>query len=437
MGKSRNYDKKKEKSALQQTTTKKEERKLKKEFKKQKHRQKNYDTHEESSFRGILHLLGLRVKYVDADGNCMFRSLCDQITGIVDDHVSVRSQIIDYIVAHSEHFSLFIEDDEPFNDYVGRMRDVGEWGGHQELYAAAQCLEVNIVVHQVDAPRFIILCESGGTRDIHISYHGEVHYNSVRLISDDDEGPADPINLNGSLNDQGQSLRKTLTHPLLHIVQKALPWASEDDILMSLKLSNDDVDEAIERIMTDPDGFKDQRAMFADTLSESTDYTSTIDVAASTHQGVIVFSDSSLTCTGSGNVNPRDDIINFHMTKIYRDGNDTSANATTTTTAESSFSPILISLPSEPIATEGNCGIESQQSTCCGNSTSVIQSVKSSNTSSRVGSKKSKEAKVTKTKAKNAPFADSNSSVLNGKVLSKKVLCSACVSFVDQVRISL
>ena len=64
------------------------------------------------------------------------------------------------------------------------FRTVGEWGGHQELYAASQSLHVNIVVHQCSdtAPRFILSCDTA-TRDIHLSYHGECHYNSVHHLT--------------------------------------------------------------------------------------------------------------------------------------------------------------------------------------------------------------------------------------------------------------
>ena len=66
-------------------------------------------------------------------------------------------------------------------------RTSGEWGGNPELYAASQCLGVNIYVHQVHTPTYIISSEKA-TKDIHISYHGECHYNSVRLANDPDCG---------------------------------------------------------------------------------------------------------------------------------------------------------------------------------------------------------------------------------------------------------
>jgi uncharacterized protein YozE (UPF0346 family) len=152
--------------------------------------------------------LGLMIKVMEADGkkhlifssdhiinaciyrpqgNCLFRALSDQVTGTNKQHFEIRRQIIDYIESHKEHYSLFIEDDEPFDDYISRMRTTGEWGGHQELHAASQCLQINIYVHQVDAPRYILTCKDA-SMDIHLSYHGECHYNSVRSKKDPDNG---------------------------------------------------------------------------------------------------------------------------------------------------------------------------------------------------------------------------------------------------------
>lgn len=62
-------------------------------------------------------------------GNCMFRSLSDQLYGTMERHMEIRQRIVDYMVQHSDHFSLFIEDDEPFVDYIARMRTSREWGG--------------------------------------------------------------------------------------------------------------------------------------------------------------------------------------------------------------------------------------------------------------------------------------------------------------------
>lgn len=54
--------------------------------------------------------------------------------------------------------------------------------------------QANVVVHQFKAPRFFIPLEKARLT-IHLSYHGEHHYNSVRAIGDEGAGPARPITL--------------------------------------------------------------------------------------------------------------------------------------------------------------------------------------------------------------------------------------------------
>jgi OTU domain-containing protein 3 len=51
-----------------------------------------------------------------------------------------------YIEEHRDEFEPFMEDDEPFDTYVHRMRNEKEWGGHQELFAASQLFKVSVVI---------------------------------------------------------------------------------------------------------------------------------------------------------------------------------------------------------------------------------------------------------------------------------------------------
>ena len=91
-----------------------------------------------------------------------------------------------YINERREDFEPFMEDDEKFDAYIARMGRDAEWGGHQELFAASQHYNCNIVVHQLAAPRFEIHAPvpSLARATLHMSYHGEMHYNSVRQADD-------------------------------------------------------------------------------------------------------------------------------------------------------------------------------------------------------------------------------------------------------------
>lgn len=90
---------------------------------------------------------------MSADGNCLFRSISDQLYyDYGNDHAQVRSDVCDYLEAHEEEFKLFLvledEDDDGdnnddpdaqnFQSYVENMRQDGEWGGNLELVVAAR-----------------------------------------------------------------------------------------------------------------------------------------------------------------------------------------------------------------------------------------------------------------------------------------------------------
>lgn len=102
------------------------------------------------SIRQQLRERGLLIYDMAADGNCLFRSMWDQLDGTSDteDHRKLRSVIMDKIEEEKDFFSLFIEDDEPFEDYMRRMRNDG-WGGNVEMQACSVLFKCNIRVYQV------------------------------------------------------------------------------------------------------------------------------------------------------------------------------------------------------------------------------------------------------------------------------------------------
>ena len=98
-----------------------------------------------------------------------------------------------------ERFKWFVEDDEDWDDYLAararwrvrtsasppRLASMAEsgtlfsrrWGGNLEFVAAANLRSVNVVVHQLEAPKFEICADdNSAARTVHLSYHGEAHY---------------------------------------------------------------------------------------------------------------------------------------------------------------------------------------------------------------------------------------------------------------------
>lgn len=181
---------------------------------------------------------------IEADGNCLFRSISDQLYhDFGSNHGEVRDEVCNFLAGHKDDFSLFLvlddedaaaneEDASDFETYVFNMREDGDWGGHLELVAAARmyryvtdfaslvvlficalsvahvCLCVyftfvhvgttffrrcgccscsrNITVYSAHLDAYTI--EHGSDKkaagpDLLLSYHDNDHYNSVRTCS--------------------------------------------------------------------------------------------------------------------------------------------------------------------------------------------------------------------------------------------------------------
>lgn len=147
-------------------------------------------------FSDQLEAIGLAIKDVAGDGNCLFRAMADQITGDPNNHAVYRKQICEYILHNREDFEPFIEDDEPFEEYLSRMRRNATWGGHLEIQACCMLFQVNITIHQLNQPRWELTYPGFATKTIHFSYHNGQHYSSVRMLGDvNRNGPPQTIEL--------------------------------------------------------------------------------------------------------------------------------------------------------------------------------------------------------------------------------------------------
>jgi hypothetical protein len=132
-------------------------------------------------FEAQLKLLGLRIVDMTGDGNCLFRSVCDQMEGSADAHGKTRRECVAFLRQFSDEFRPFLDTEEQsFDDYCKEMSEDGEWGGNAELQAMSLGFRVNIVIHQLDKPRWEVVNWPLSQKTIHLSYHNGEHYSSVR-----------------------------------------------------------------------------------------------------------------------------------------------------------------------------------------------------------------------------------------------------------------
>ncbi|ETV92824.1 hypothetical protein H310_13031 [Aphanomyces invadans] len=197
---------------------------------------------------------GCQLVSIEADGNCLFRTLSDQIYGDQVHFASVRQRIVAHIQAHRDDLEPFLEDEEEFDHYCRRMADDGVWGGNLELFAAAQVWQCNIVVHQVDGKCTTIECGSADARSFHVCYYNDEHYDSIRSLDDDLTGP--PIRFAHESAAAGKicveiapEVETPSKHTALARLAMEFPHTSEDDLVDLYKKLHCDV-ERVRRKLT-------------------------------------------------------------------------------------------------------------------------------------------------------------------------------------------
>jgi len=140
----------------------------------------------------------LQVLEVAADGNCLYRSVADQLRRLRPElhewtlpanraHEEVRSICASSLREREETYSPFAElkDNEDFAGYCDRVEHSCDWGGHLELRALADALQAPIHVYRAEEDALVLGGESNdGGAPLKVAYHrhyyalGE-HYNSV------------------------------------------------------------------------------------------------------------------------------------------------------------------------------------------------------------------------------------------------------------------
>ncbi|XP_030624954.1 OTU domain-containing protein 3 isoform X2 [Chanos chanos] len=202
-----------------------------------KNRPRGEDEGEEFvSFSNQLQALGLKLREIPGDGNCLFRALGDQLEGHSQNHLRLRQETVQYMMSHRQDFEPFVEDDVPFTQHLSNLSQPGTFAGNDAIVAFARSHQLKVVIHQLNAPLWEINgAEKPLCRELHIAYRYGDHYDSVRHIGDNSESPAHLRieNLNNS-RQLGDGQRERQRAPSL----SQLPSEDEEVILSSFLNSN-------------------------------------------------------------------------------------------------------------------------------------------------------------------------------------------------------
>ncbi|UOH80248.1 hypothetical protein LQV05_002899 [Cryptococcus neoformans] len=104
---------------------------------------------EDAAVKSEISRLGLTLRDVQGDGNCLFRCLSDQLYGTEKRHAEIRKVVCDYLDSHKETMEGFVvpfmKEGERYEGYVQRMRQSSGFKS-QEIQAAARIFQRDIRV---------------------------------------------------------------------------------------------------------------------------------------------------------------------------------------------------------------------------------------------------------------------------------------------------
>lgn len=136
---------------------------------------------------------GLYIKDISGDGNCLFRSLSDQL-GESETHSQIRYDVVKYLREHGDEFSVFVEED--YSQYVDRMSNDGVYGDNLEIVAFSRIYRRHVKIYQPGFSYLITPFQDDSNAPeveakdmLHIVYHSYEHYSSVRNSGGPHDGP--------------------------------------------------------------------------------------------------------------------------------------------------------------------------------------------------------------------------------------------------------
>lgn len=139
----------------------------------------NIEEIEERFARALKEKKGFIIKIMVPDGACLFRSVADQVYGDQDWHAIVRGHCMDYMTKNADYFSQFVTED--FATYIARKRLDSCHGNHVEMQALSEMYNRNIEVftYSTEPINTFHTLNKTDNDPIRVSYHRNVHYNSV------------------------------------------------------------------------------------------------------------------------------------------------------------------------------------------------------------------------------------------------------------------
>lgn len=124
--------------------------------------------------------IGYDIVIIRGDGNCLFRSVAEQLEENEEYYQKYREICVDYMINNKEDFVPFLDDSISIDEYIEKMSKDGEWGGNLEIHALSMALKVNFCIYIPDKPCSVVKNWENPKQNIFLIYHNGKHYNSLR-----------------------------------------------------------------------------------------------------------------------------------------------------------------------------------------------------------------------------------------------------------------
>mmetsp|Transcript_34812 Transcript_34812/g.100043 ORF Transcript_34812/g.100043 Transcript_34812/m.100043 type:complete len:274 (-) Transcript_34812:192-1013(-) len=159
------------------------------------------------SLEGRLKAFGMRMKEMEGDGNCQFRTLAFNLFGEQAHHAVARKAAVAHMRKHHEFFGVLFESPDEFKAYLRDMSRNRTWGDELTLRAAVEAygVEAHVItsessnwylVYQPEAAEApdpkVAACPKGAAlpkpgKQVFLSYISPVHYNSIVIAKSMDK----------------------------------------------------------------------------------------------------------------------------------------------------------------------------------------------------------------------------------------------------------
>ncbi|KAL3861813.1 hypothetical protein ACJMK2_007831 [Sinanodonta woodiana] len=132
--------------------------------------------------------IGLELKDIPGDGNCLFSALGDQIEGHIEGHLKHREDVVKYMMEHRSDFEPFL--DVPFEKHIMQIKQPYTHADFDAIVAFARLHQLCIVIHRLNERTSLVQgSHDPKAKQLHIACHDGDHYSSVRKINDNTDSP--------------------------------------------------------------------------------------------------------------------------------------------------------------------------------------------------------------------------------------------------------